>query len=77
MIAAAPSVRLAAIELRESSLRGSARIIVPWHPSRAETGFVLRATIAGRGVALPEPTSLPIGPAHRLTYDATAPPNLS
>jgi hypothetical protein len=77
MIAAAPSVRLAAIELRESSLRGSARIIVPWHPSRAETGFVLRATIAGRGVALPEPTSLPIGPAHRLTYDATAPPHLS
>src|SRR6478735_8544693 len=65
MIAAAPSVRLAAIELRESSLRGPARIIVPWHPSRAERGVVLPATIAARGVALPEPTSLPIGAAHR------------
>jgi len=77
MIAAAPGVRLAALELRESSPRGPARIIVPWHPSRAETGFALPATMAARGVALSEPTSLPIGPAHRLTYDATAPPYLS
>ena len=77
MIATAPSVRLAALELRESPSRGPAHIIVPWHPSRAETGFALPATIAARGAALPEPTSLPIGPAHRLTYDATAPPYLS
>jgi hypothetical protein len=33
--------------------------------------------MAAHGVALTEPTSLPIGPAHRLTYDATAPPYLS
>lgn len=77
MIAATPSVRLAAIELRDSSPRGPARIIVPWHPSRADTAFALPATIAAHGAALPEPASLPIGPAHRLTYDATAPPQLS
>jgi len=77
MIAAAPSVRLAAIELRESSPRGPARLIVPWLPSHAETGFGLPAAIAARTAVLPQPASRPVGPAHRLTYDATAPPHLS
>ena len=77
MIAAAPSVRLAAVELRESSPRGAARLIVPWYPGHAERGFALPATIAARLVVLSEPASRPVGPAHRLTYDATAPPHLS
>ncbi len=77
MIAAAPSVRLAAIVVRESSPRGPARTLVPWHPSRAEMGFALPAAIAARTAVLPEPASLRVGPAHRVTYDATAPPSLS
>ena len=77
MIAAAPSVRLAAIAERESSSRGPARLLAPWQPSRAEVGFALPAATAARRVALPQPASLPVGPAHRLTYDATAPPHLS
>ncbi len=77
MIAAAPSVRLAAIALQESAPRGVARLIVPWHSSRAETGFALPAPLAARVVVLSQPASRPVGPAHRLTYDATAPPHLS
>ena len=76
MIAAAPSVRLAAIELRES-LRGPARLVLPWHPSRPEPGFALPDAIAAHVAVLPQPASRPVGPAHRLTYDATAPPHLS
>jgi len=77
MIAAAPSVRLAAIKLRESSPRGPARVLVPWQPSRAEAGFALPAPTAAHRSALPQAVSRPVGPAHRLTYDATAPPHLS
>jgi hypothetical protein len=77
MIAAAPTVRVAAIALRESAPRGPARVLMPWHPSRGEPRFALPAAIAGRVAALPQPVSLPVGPAHRLTYDATAPPQLS
>lgn len=77
MIAAAPSVRLAAIAPRETSPRGPARTLVPWHPNRAEMGFALPAAIAARIAVLPEPASLPVGPAHRVTYDAMAPPSLS
>jgi hypothetical protein len=77
MIAAAPSVRLAAITLRESSLRGPARVHAPWHPSRGEAGFSLPAAIAARIAVLPQPASLRVGPAHHVTYDATAPPHLS
>ena len=76
MIAAAPSVRLAALVLRESSPRGPARPLAPWHPGGA-VGFALPRAIAARIVALPQPASRPAGPAHRLTYDATAPPHLS
>ena len=77
MIAAAPSVRLAAMVERELSPRGPARLHAPWHPSGAEAGFAIPAAIAARTVVLPQPASLPVGPAHRLTYDATAPPHLS
>jgi hypothetical protein len=77
MIAAAPSVRLADITLRESSPRGPARVLVPWQPSRTEAGLTIPAAAAARLAALPEPASLPIEAAHRLTYDATAPPHLS
>ena len=77
MVAAAPSVRLATIAVRESTPRGPARQLAPWHPSREESSIALRGLIGRRVVALPQPTSLPIGPAHRLTYDATAPPRLS
>jgi hypothetical protein len=75
MIAAAPSVRLADVTLRESP-RGTARVLVPWHPSRTEAGLTLPAATATCLVALPEPASPPIEAAHRLTYDATAPPLL-
>lgn len=77
MIAAAPAVRLADIALRESSPRGPARVLVPWHPSRGEAYFALPASTERRVAALPQPASLPVGPARRLTYDATAPPYLS
>jgi hypothetical protein len=77
MIAAAPSVRLAAMVERELSPRGPARLLAPWHPSGAETGIALPAAIAARTAVLPQPASLPVGPVHRLTYDATAPPHLS
>ena len=77
MIAAAPGVRLADITLREPSPRGPARVLVPWQPSRAAAGLAIPTTTAARLVALPEPASLPIEAAHRLTYDATAPPHLS
>ena len=69
MVAAAPSARLAPISLRESTPRGPARLLVPWHPSGGESSIALRGPI--------QPTPLPLGPAHRLTYDATAPPRLS
>jgi hypothetical protein len=77
MIAAAPSARLAVIAQRESSPRGPARVLTPWHPSCAESCFALPAAIAARLAALPQPASRPVGPAHRVTYDATAPPHLS
>jgi len=77
MIAAAPSIRLAAIVERELSPRGPARLLAPWHPGRWESRFALPAPIAARAAVLPQPASLRIGPAHRLTYDATAPPHLS
>jgi hypothetical protein len=77
MIAAAPSVRLAAVTPRDLSPRGPARVLVPWLPSSTKTGFALPGAIAARIAALPEPASCPLGPGHRLTYDATAPPHLS
>jgi hypothetical protein len=76
MIAAAPSVRLAAIVQRELAPRGAARPLAPWHPGRGAS-FDLPVAIAGRIAPLPRPVSRPIGQAHRLTYDATAPPHLS
>jgi len=41
MIAAAPSIRLAAIVERELSPRGPARLLAPWHPGRWESRFAL------------------------------------
>ena len=77
MVVAAPSLRLAPIALRELSPRAPARLLAPWHPSRAEAGIVLSGALGRAVTALPEPTSLAVGPAVRLTYDATAPPRLS
>ena len=77
MVVAAPSLRLAPIALRELSPRAPARLLAPWHPSRAEAGIVLSGALGRAVTALPEPTSLAVGPADRLTYDATAPPRLS
>ncbi len=77
MVAAAPSVRLAPITVRQPTPRGTARLLGPWHPSRGESSIALRGPIGQRVVALPQPTPLAVGPAHRLTYDATAPPRLS
>lgn len=77
MVASAPSVRLAHIALRESSPRGAARLAAPWHPSRADADVSLTRTVDAADVALPQPADRPVGPAHRLTYDATAPPRLS
>ena len=76
MVAAAPSVRLAPITVRELSQRGSARLLAPWCPCRGEAHFASPRPI-GQSVALPEPTSLAAGSAYRRTYDATAPPRLS
>ena len=76
MIAAAPSVRLAAIAQREPAPRGPARLLAPWHPGRGAS-FDLPVAIAGRVAPPSQPISRPIGLAHRLTYDATAPPHLS
>ena len=75
IIAAAPSVRLAAIAQREAARR-PARLLAPWHPGRGAS-FDLPVAIAGRVAPPSQPISRPIGLAHRLTYDATAPPQLS
>ena len=77
MVVAAPSLRLVPMALRELSARAPARLLAPWHPSRAEEGFVLSGALGRAVTVLPEPTSLAVGPAVRLTYDATAPPRLS
>ena len=82
MVVAAPSLRLAPIALRELSPRAPARLLAPWHPSRAEAGIVLSGAL-GRAVGILVAQSrgallsLAVGPAVRLTYDATAPPRLS
>ena len=77
MVVAAPSLRLGPIALRELSPHAPGRLLAPWHPSRAEAGIALPGTLGRAVTALPEPTSLAVGPADRLTYDATAPPRLS
>jgi hypothetical protein len=77
MVVAAPSLRLVPMALRELSARAPARLLAPWHPSRAEAGIVLSGALGRAVTVLPEPTSLAVGPAVRLTYDATAPPRLS
>jgi hypothetical protein len=77
MVAAAPVARLASIALRELSPRGPSRLLAPWHPSRAATGIALLEGPERGDAVLPQPASLPVGPAHRRTYDATAPPRLS
>jgi hypothetical protein len=77
MIATPPAARLATIARREPSPRGPARLLVPWHASRGETRFALPVSTERRVAVLSQPASLPSGPAHRLTYDATAPPHLS
>jgi hypothetical protein len=76
LVATAPSVRLAAITVREQSPRTSFRLLGPWHPSRVDATLSFAGALA-RAAALPQPTARPAGVAHRLTYDATAPPRLS
>ena len=77
MVAAAPGVRLAPIAPRELSPRGPARLLVPWCPCRGESSVAFPVAVGRRVVAFPQWTSLRVGPAHRRTYDATAPPRLS
>ncbi len=77
MVVAAPSLRFAPIAVRELSPRAPARLLAPWHPSRAATGIALPGAIGRSGTALLQPASLSAGPADRFTYDATAPPRLS
>jgi hypothetical protein len=77
MVVAAPSLRLAPPALRELSPRAPARLLAPWHPARAETAIALPDALGRTDTAVPQRASLPVGPADRLTYDATAPPPLS
>ena len=77
MVAAAPSVRLAAIPPRELSPRGPARLLAPWCPCRGESSVAFPDSVGRHVVPFPQRTSLRAGPAHRRTYDATAPPRLS
>lgn len=77
MVAASPSARLAPIAQRELSPRGPMRLLVPWSPLRGESSIALAGSISGRVAAPSRPATLPVALAHRLTYDATAPPRLS